>query len=92
MPSPVRHVAWLVGLVVTLSLRAPPGALAATPRIATLDWTLRLAKLGARAAIDESEPLRKAANVIAGQLTCPGVAEAFEMRLVPAAEAVRALP
>jgi hypothetical protein len=28
----------------------------------------------------------------ADQLTCPGVAEAFEMRLVPAAEAVRALP
>lgn len=40
MPSPVRRIAWLAGLVVTLALLGPPSALAATPRIATLDWTL----------------------------------------------------
>lgn len=60
-----------------------PGAVPQTSTVAltnaTLDWTLKLARLGASAAITESRPLATAANCIAGQLTCPAVAEAFGM-------------
>jgi alanine dehydrogenase len=95
-PTTHEEPTFVVDGVVHYCVANMPGAVPRTSTLAltnvTLDWTLRLANLGARAAINESEPLRKAANVIAGQLTCRGVAEAFEMRLVPAAEAVRALP
>ncbi len=53
---------------------------------ATLEWTLRLAALGPIEAIRRSRPLATAANVIAGQVTCPGVAQAFGMELVPPEE------
>jgi alanine dehydrogenase len=53
---------------------------------ATLEWTLRLASMGPIAAIRQSRPLATAANVIAGEITCPGVAQAFGLDLVPAPE------
>jgi len=53
---------------------------------ATLEWTLRLASMGPMAAIQESRPLATAANVIAGRITCPGVAQAFGLDIVPAGE------
>ena len=65
-----------------------PGAVPQTSTVAltnaTLDWTLTLARLGAAAAIKESRPLATAANCVAGKLTCPAVAEAFDMDYVPA--------
>ena len=68
-----------------------PGAVPRTSTVAltnaTLSWMLHLANLGTKAAIETSGPLRKSANVIAGHLTCAGVAEAFDMPLVPAEEA-----
>ncbi len=63
-----------------------PGAVPQTSTMAltnaTLTWTLKLAAMGASKAITESGPLATAANVIAGQLTCPAVAEAFGMDFV----------
>jgi alanine dehydrogenase len=52
---------------------------------ATLEWTLRLASLGPMQAIRSSAPLATAANVIGGRITCPGVAQAFDLELAPAA-------
>jgi alanine dehydrogenase len=74
-----------------------PGAVPQTSTMAltnaTLAYTLQLARLGAGRAIRESEPLATAANVIAGKITCKGVADAFGMEYVPprvAAESLRA--
>jgi alanine dehydrogenase len=67
-----------------------PGAVprTSTPALtnATLAWTLQLAALGPIRAVKESVPLSKAANVLAGRITCPGVAEAFGLAVEPAEE------
>jgi alanine dehydrogenase len=55
---------------------------------ATLSWTLELAGRGAVEAVRTRPPLARAANVLAGEITCPGVAEAFGLPLVPAEELV----
>ena len=72
-----------------------PGAVPRTSTYAltnaTLPYTLQLAKLGARAAIETSQPLRTAANTVAGKLTCEPVAEAFGMSWTPAEEAAKAI-
>ena len=68
-----------------------PGAVPRTSTLAltnaTLEWTLRLARLGAEEAARGSEPLRKAANIVGGELTCEAVAEAFGMGWVDPLEA-----
>ena len=73
-----------------------PGAVPQTSTLAltnaTLEWTLKLAALGASRAISESPPLATAANVIAGQVTCKGVAEAFGMAHVDPQAAAQSLP
>ena len=58
---------------------------------ATLSWTLKLAKLGAKEALLTSKPLASAANAIAGKITHRGVAEAFELAYTPPEEAAREL-
>jgi alanine dehydrogenase len=58
---------------------------------ATLSWTLKLAARGTVAAIRESGPLAKAANVVGGKVTYQAVAEAFELEYVAPREAVEAL-
>jgi alanine dehydrogenase len=67
-----------------------PGAVPRTSTLAltnaTLAWTLKLAKLGPVRAVRESAPLASAANVLAGRITCAGVAEAFGLEHVPAEE------
>ena len=72
-----------------------PGAVPQTSTMAltnaTLEWTLLLADLGAGRAIRESQPLATAANVIAGQVTYKGVADAFDMEYVPAETAAESL-
>jgi alanine dehydrogenase len=68
-----------------------PGAVPRTSTFAltnaTLPWVLRLAEMGPARAIAESEPLRGAANCVAGKLTCQAVADAFDMECTPALEA-----
>ncbi|TAH38508.1 MAG: alanine dehydrogenase [Planctomycetota bacterium] len=60
-----------------------PGAVARTSTYAltnaTLPFALRLAELGPKRAVLEDDELASAANIVAGQLTHPGVAEAFEL-------------
>jgi alanine dehydrogenase len=72
-----------------------PGAVPQTSTMAltnaTLSYTLTLARLGAGRAIRESEPLATAANVIAGKITCRGVAEAFGMEYVAPRTAAESL-
>ena len=90
-PTTHQDPTYVVSGVVHYCVANMPGAVPRTSTVAltntTLDWTLRLAELGTADAIQSSMPLRKGANVIAGKLTCPGVAEAFDMELVSAEEA-----
>jgi alanine dehydrogenase len=71
-----------------------PGAVPRTSTFAltnaTLPYALQLAKLGPFDAVRQSQPLRSAANTIAGKLTCEPVAEAFGMAWTTPEEAVQA--
>ncbi len=55
---------------------------------ATLPYAVKLADQGWRAACQADKALALGLNTIAGQLTCPGVAEAFDLPLVDVAAAV----
>jgi len=72
-----------------------PGAVPRTSTVAltnaTLSWTLELAKLGTKTALERSAPLRSAANVIAGEITHKGVADAFGLPCKTAEESLHAL-
>ena len=72
-----------------------PGAVPRTSTLAltnaTLVWALKLADLGPADAVRRSPELASAANVLAGKITCPGVAEAFGLELTPAEELAAAL-
>jgi alanine dehydrogenase len=52
---------------------------------------VKLAELGPTGAVEKSAPLRSAANVIAGKITCQAVGEAFGMGFTPPLEAVRSI-
>jgi alanine dehydrogenase len=71
-----------------------PGAVprTSTPGLtnATLPWVLELARLGARGAA-ASAALVSAANVVGGEVTHKGVADAFGMRFTPPGEALAKL-
>ncbi len=90
-PTTHSQPTFVVDGVVHYCVANMPGAVPRTSTVAltnaTLEWALRLAKLGARDAVRTSEPLRKAANLIGGQLTCAAVAEAFGMSFVDPVEA-----
>ena len=53
---------------------------------ATLEWVLRLAKLGPVESIRSSKPLASAANVLGGEVVYSGVAEAFGLKCTSAEE------
>ncbi|CCI53172.1 alanine dehydrogenase [Nostocoides jenkinsii] len=55
---------------------------------ATLPYAVKLADQGWRAACQADKALALGLNTIAGQLTCPGVAEAFDLPLVDVAATV----
>ena len=69
-----------------------PGAVPRTSTFAltnaTLPYTLLLAKLGAKAAIEQNPALRSAANVINGKIVYKAVADAFGMTYTPAEKAL----
>jgi alanine dehydrogenase len=68
-----------------------PGAVPRTSTFgltnATLPYTLQLAQMGAARAVRESPELRSAANVLAGSITHPAVAETFGLDYVDPLEA-----
>jgi len=72
-----------------------PGAVPRTSTFAlansTLPWTMQLAQLGASKAVLHSAPLASAANVLAGRVTHPAVAQAFELECVEPKVAAEAL-
>jgi alanine dehydrogenase len=71
-----------------------PGAVPRTSTFAltnaTLPYAKQLAASGAARALADSEPLRGAANAIAGQLTNEAVAQAFDVSWTPPLEALSA--
>ena len=94
-PTTHQDPTFVVEGVVHYCVANMPGAVPRTSTMAltnaTLDWMVRLAALGTEGAIESSEPLRKGANAIGGRLTCPGVAEAFDMELTDPREALARL-
>lgn len=64
-----------------------PGAVARTSTLAltnaTLPYALQIANKGWRQAMRDSTEVRGGANVIAGKITCQGVAEAFDLEYTP---------
>ena len=85
-PTTHAEPTFVIDDVVHYCVANMPGAVPQTSTTAltnaTLNWTLMLAKKGASASITDSRPMATAANCIAGQLTCPAVAEAFGMDFV----------
>jgi alanine dehydrogenase len=80
-PTTHESPTYVVDGVVHYCVANMPGAVPRTSTFAltnvTLPWAKKLAKLGAKRAILESEPLATAANVIGGKLTYEAVAQAF---------------
>jgi alanine dehydrogenase len=93
---PTTHDAptFVVDGVVHYCVANMPGAVPQTSTYAltnaTLPYAVKLANLGAFGAVRDNEPLRAAANTIAGKLTCEPVAAAFGMSWTPAEEVVLA--
>ena len=92
-PTTHEDPTFVIDGVVHYCVANMPGAVPRTSTMAltnaTLDWTLRLAKLGPIEAVRQSEQLALASNVMAGTVTYPAVAEAFGMACVPAADWAR---
>jgi alanine dehydrogenase len=70
-----------------------PGAVSMTSTIAltnaTLPYAFELADKGVERAALENPEIAEGVNIIAGKVTCLGVAEAFSLRYVPLAEALK---
>ncbi|MCP3917004.1 MAG: alanine dehydrogenase [bacterium] len=94
-PTTHEEPTFVVDGVVHYCVANMPGAVPRTSTFAltnaTLPWVRRLADLGPARAIHQSPPLAKAANAIAGRLTCQAVAEAFDMNFHPPEEAAAAI-
>ncbi len=95
-PTTHEEPTYVIDGVVHYCVANMPGAVPRTSTFAltnaTLPWARRLAELGAKRAVLESPALADAANALAGKLTCPAVAKAFEeWDAVPAREAAEAL-
>ncbi|MEZ6013826.1 MAG: alanine dehydrogenase [Planctomycetota bacterium] len=94
-PTTHEHPTYVVDGVVHYCVANMPGAVPRTSTFAltnvTLPWAKRLAKLGAKRAVLESEPLATAANCLGGQLTYEAVAQAFGMAWTDARTAAAAL-
>jgi alanine dehydrogenase len=78
---------YIVDGIVHYAVSNMPGALPQTSSVAlanaTLPYALEIADKGWRRAMQESPEIRCGANVVRGQVTYPGVADALEMRHTP---------
>ncbi len=94
-PTTHRDPVFEVDGVVHYCVANMPGAVPRTSTLAltnaTLSWTQALAKEGPIRAMQKSPVLASAANVLAGKITYPGVAQAFGMEHTPAEEVARGL-
>ena len=82
-PTTHEDPVFVVDGVVHYCVANMPGAVPRTSTIAltnaTLPYARRLADQGWQAACRDSEPLRLGLNIVAGEVTYPGVAEAFDL-------------
>jgi len=85
-PTTHAEPTFVIDGVVHYCVANMPGAVPRTSTMAltnaTLSWTRQLARSGPVEAMRKSAPIATAANVIAGKITHPAVAEAFDMEFV----------
>jgi alanine dehydrogenase len=83
---------FIVDDVVHYCVANMPGAVAKTSTIAltnaTLPYAVQIANLGWRRAMLENEEIKLGANVVSGQITYKGVADAFDMPYAPIEEMI----
>jgi alanine dehydrogenase len=86
-PTTHNDPIYVVDGVIHYCVANMPGAVAKTSTKAltnaTLPYAVEIANHGWRQAMDQNEEIRHGANVVAGRVTYPGVAEAFGMEYVP---------
>lgn len=86
-PTTHKDPTFIVDGVVHYCVANMPGAVARTSaqalENATLPYTLALAGKGWRKALRDDAGLAAGLNIHAGQVTCAGVAEAFDLPLIP---------
>jgi alanine dehydrogenase len=91
-PTTHDNPTYVIEGVVHYGVANMPGAVPRTSTYAltnaTLPWVKRLARLGAQKAVQEDAYLRTALNAWKGTITHAGVAEAFGLKLQPAAALV----
>ncbi len=92
-PTTHENPTYVIDEIIHYGVANMPGAVPRTSTLAltnaTFPYALKLANKGWKAACRADGALRKGLNVVQGQVTYPGVAEAFELPLVDA-EAVLA--
>jgi len=92
-PTTHANPTYVVDGIVHYCVANMPGAVPRTSTVAltnaTLGWTLQLARMGAAGAVEQSEPLRLAANILGGHLTCAAVGEAFGLATLDPREAIK---
>jgi alanine dehydrogenase len=92
-PTTHSNPTYVVNEVVHYCVTNMPGAVARTSTFAlnnvTLPFVLTLAEDGARVALGEDPHLRNGLNVYEGQVTHRAVAEALQMKYLPAEQALR---
>ncbi|MEJ5348868.1 MAG: alanine dehydrogenase [Desulfosoma sp.] len=86
-PTTHRDPIYMVDGIVHYCVANMPGSVPKTSTLAltnaTLPYALEIANKGWRRAMKENPEIAKGANVIAGKVTHPGVAEAFDLEYVP---------
>jgi alanine dehydrogenase len=84
-PTTHENPTYVVDGVIHYGVANMPGAVSRTSTLAltnaTLPYARQLAKKGWKLALRESPALLKGLNIVAGQVTYPGVAEAFDLPL-----------
>ncbi len=85
-PTTHDHPTYTIDGVIHYCVANMPGAVAKTSTMAltnaTLPYALEIAGKGWKKAMRENPEIKSGANVIEGQVTYPGVAEAFDLPLV----------
>ncbi|MGD9973033.1 MAG: alanine dehydrogenase [Desulfatirhabdiaceae bacterium] len=86
-PTTHDHPTYTIDGVIHYCVANMPGAVAKTSTMAltnaTLPYALEIAGKGWKKAMRENPEIKSGANVIEGHVTYPGVAEAFDLPLVP---------
>lgn len=87
-PTTHENPTYVIDEIIHYGVANMPGAVPRTSTLAltnaTFPYAMKLANKGWKAACTADAALRKGLNVVQGQVTYPGVAEAFELPLVDA--------